>query len=177
MVGESALHSKMTFLMCFYIPLSFLMCFYIPLSFQEFCGFSFHLRIFFIYMNMSPLLVKDFIFWPRHGTHAFEQWEFFSLLRLMWYGTSIHNSHLSRTRDTHTSCQALGSWALITCFNNLGLSRLGFEHPIFRMQSECSNQLHICWGCITIFFNKDKRKFLTGWYVSYTCFVAVSSVY
>ena len=28
-----------------------------------------------------------------------------------------------------------------TCFNDLGLSRLEFEHPTFRMRGERSNQL------------------------------------
>ena len=33
---------------------------------------------------------------------------------------------------THTCCQAFGSGAVTTCFNDLGLLRLGFEHPTVR---------------------------------------------
>ena len=44
-----------------------------------------------------------------------------------------------RTRDTRTFCRAFGSWALTsccftTCFYDLGLSGLGFEHRTFRMR-------------------------------------------
>ena len=34
-----------------------------------------------------------------------------------------------RTRDTHTYYRAFSSGAVTTSFNDLGLSRLGFEHP------------------------------------------------
>ena len=34
-----------------------------------------------------------------------------------------------RTRDTHTLCHAFGRGDVTTCFNDLGLSRLEFEHP------------------------------------------------
>ena len=35
--------------------------------------------------------------------------------------------------------------AVTTCFNDLGLSRLGFEHPTFRMRGEHCNRLpHRC---------------------------------
>ena len=46
--------------------------------------------------------------------------------------------------------QAYGSGAVTTCFPDLGLSWLGFEHPTFRMQGERSNRLcprdgFCCW--------------------------------
>ena len=41
-----------------------------------------------------------------------------------------------RTRDTHTCCQGLGSGAITTCFNDVGLSRPGIEPPISRMRGE-----------------------------------------
>ena len=34
--------------------------------------------------------------------------------------------------DTKTYCQAFGSGAVISCFNNLGLSQPGFKHLNFR---------------------------------------------
>ena len=48
---------------------------------------------------------------------------------------------ISETRDTHTYCRALSSGAVTTCFTDLGMLRLGFEHPIFRLQGQCSNPL------------------------------------
>ena len=46
------------------------------------------------------------------------------------------------TRDTHTYCRAFDSGAVTTCFNALGLSRLWFEDPTFRLQGKRSNRLH-----------------------------------
>ena len=40
-----------------------------------------------------------------------------------------------RTRDTHTYHWAFSSGAITTCFYDLGLSRLGCEHPTFRLRS------------------------------------------
>ena len=42
--------------------------------------------------------------------------------------------------DTHTYCLAFGRGVVTICFN-LGLSRLGFEHPTFRLRGERSNSL------------------------------------
>ena len=38
------------------------------------------------------------------------------------------------SRNIHTYCRAFGNGAVPTCFNDLGLSRLGFEHPTFRLR-------------------------------------------
>ena len=35
---------------------------------------------------------------------------------------------IMRTRDSYTCCRPLSSGAVTTCFQDLGLSRLGFEH-------------------------------------------------
>ena len=43
-----------------------------------------------------------------------------------------------RTRDTHTYCRAFSSGAVTTCFYDLGLSRLGFEHPTYRLRGQHS---------------------------------------
>ena len=42
---------------------------------------------------------------------------------------------------TQGYCQAFSSGPANACFYNLGLSRLGFEHPILRMRVERSNRL------------------------------------
>ena len=52
-------------------------------------------------------------------------------------------------RDIHTLCRAFGSGDDITCFNDVGLSRLGFEHSTFRFQSERSNPLRHGCGYLT----------------------------
>ena len=50
-------------------------------------------------------------------------------------------TYAPRTHDTHSYCQAFGSREVTTCFYDFGLSRLGLEHPTFRLQGECSNSL------------------------------------
>ena len=51
-----------------------------------------------------------------------------------------------KTHDTHTCCQEFSRGAVTNCFNDLGLSWLGFEHQIFRMRGKCSNHLCHCRG-------------------------------
>ena len=41
----------------------------------------------------------------------------------------------------HFLCQSFGSWAVFTCLNDIRLSRLGFEHPTYRLRGERSNPL------------------------------------
>ena len=43
-------------------------------------------------------------------------------------GSLVCHTYSPRTRDTHTYCRAFDSGAVTTCFNYLGLSRLGFEN-------------------------------------------------
>ena len=57
-------------------------------------GFLVLLENFFTHMETSPSLVKGCKFWPMLGIHAIEQWKFFSVPHLLWYGTSVYNSHL-----------------------------------------------------------------------------------
>ena len=64
---------------------------------------------------------------------ATEQWGFFSVPHLLWHGTS---DPCIMTRGTRSI------WTVTTRFNDLGLSRLGFEHPTLCMRGECSNHLH-----------------------------------
>ena len=49
-----------------------------------------------------------------------------------WHLISWHRD----TRDTHTYCRALSSGAVTTCFYDLGLSGLRFEHPTFRLRGQ-----------------------------------------
>ena len=41
-----------------------------------------------------------------------------------------------------------GRGAVTTCFNDIGLSWLGFGHPTFRLRGECSNSLRHRRGCL-----------------------------
>ena len=42
-------------------------------------------------------------------------------------------------RDTYTYCRVFGRGAVSTCIYDLGLSRLEFEQPTFRMQTQRFN--------------------------------------
>ena len=53
----------------------------------------------------------------------------------------LFKSTLPRTRDTHTYCQAFSSEAVAICVYDLGRSRLGFEHPTYRLQGRRSSPL------------------------------------
>ena len=59
---------------------------------------------------------------------AVEHWGFFCVPHLLWHGAS------PRTSDTSTYCWAFSSVAVTTCFYDLGLSRLWFEHRTFRLR-------------------------------------------
>ena len=101
---------------------------------------------------------------------AIEQWEFFSVPHLLW--------HLwwssGRIRDTHTYCRVYSSGAVTTCFYVLGLSRLGFEHPTFRLRGQYSNPVRHRRGRLiwmkyfrmvfrnVINFNEKLQKMLTS---------------
>ena len=89
----------------------------------------------FTHMETSPL--------PIHDTHS--HWAVSVIwratptvtqgVRLLWSSPRIH--------DTRTCCRGFSSGAVATCFNQLGLSRLGFEHPTYRLRGECSNPLRL----------------------------------
>ena len=61
---------------------------------------------------------------------------------LLWHRASVFNCYL-RGSVTLTS----GSGDVTTCFSDLCLSRLGFEHRTFRVQSERTYQLRHPGGC------------------------------
>ena len=86
-------------------------------------------REFFTHMKTSPLPVKDCKIWQRSALMAIEQWELFSVLHPLWHGASVYNGKLR------------GPVTLTTCLYDLGLSRLGFEHPTFRLRGERSYPL------------------------------------
>ena len=92
-------------------------------------------------IDMSQLRVKGLEFWPMLDICSY--WAvkvlYPATLTVTW---GIHLSLSSpRNRDTYTCCRAFGSGAVNTWFYDLGVSRLGFGHPTFRMRGECSNRL------------------------------------
>ena len=69
---------------------------------------------------------------------AIKQWGFFSVPHLLWLGLSVYKLMVI-SNDTHINCREFGSGAVtLTCFYDLCLSRLGFEHPTFRLRGEHS---------------------------------------
>ena len=72
---------------------------------------------------------------------AFEKWGFFSVPHLLWHGESISTGHPRGPVTLIPIAKRFFGWAVTICFNDLGLSRLGFEHPTFRLRGERSNRL------------------------------------
>ena len=59
-----------------------------------------------------------------------------------------NNTRVFITRhDTHNYCRVFSSWAVTSCFYDLGLSRLGLKHPTFHLRGKRSNPLrHLSGG-------------------------------
>ena len=112
-------------------------------------------------METSPLLVKGCKFFTS-ALMAIEQCRFLSAPHLLWHGASVYNGLASaRTRDTHTYCRAFSSGAVATCFYDLGLSRLGFEHPMFRLRGKHSNPLRHRRGWRKLIWQVENKYYLT----------------
>ena len=99
-----------------------------------------HSRIFYSYGDITSLQILTFVrnSWP------FKQRGFLSMPRLLWHPFIMV---ISKARDTHTCCRAIGSGAVTTCFYDWGLSRLGFEHSTFRMRGERTKRMRHRSGC------------------------------
>ena len=65
---------------------------------------------------------------------AIEQWRFFSVL--LWHGATVYDDHLRGPLTLTPIVERLA-----VDFYDLGLSRLGFQQPNFRLRGERSNQL------------------------------------
>ena len=76
----------------------------------------------------------------RSARMSIEQLRFFSVPQLLNTG---HPYIMVITENPwHTYCWAFSWGAVTTCFYDLCLSRLGFEHPTVRLRGERSNRLH-----------------------------------
>ena len=90
-------------------------------------------------METSSLPVKGLKFLLL----AIEQGGLFSVPYLLWHGTSAYDGHLRGPMSlTLALAFSSGAFTTYTCLSDLDQSRLGFEHPSFRMRNECSNRLH-----------------------------------
>ena len=78
---------------------------------------------------------------------AIEQWWFFNVQHLLWHGASWSSPRIC---DTHPKmyCRAFGSGAVTICFYDLSLSRMGFEHPTFRLRANARRCCYCC--CIVV---------------------------
>ena len=103
--------------------------------FIAFCSFvwvlSSHLRIFHSYGDVS--ITREglqILTYAQHSRPLSSE----GSLACHTYCDTGHPSIMviSKTRDTHTCCQAFSSGAVTTCLYDLGLSQLGFEHSTFR---------------------------------------------
>ena len=72
---------------------------------------------------------------------AIEQWGFFNVPHLLWYGASVYNGHLRGPVTLTPIAEHLAMQLSLPVFNDLGLWRLGFEPQNFRSWGESSNQL------------------------------------
>ena len=88
---------------------------------------------------MSPLPMNGCKFWPMFGTYGHEVLK--SMPHLLWHGSSVYNGHLWGPMMTHLM-PSIWQWSChYTCFNDLDLSQLRFEHPTSRLQGKGSNPL------------------------------------
>ena len=88
---------------------------------------------------------------------AIEQWGFFSMPHILWHGTSVNNGHL---RGHSHLLQSVLHETAFTWFNDLDLSRVGFEHPSFRLPSERSNRLR---------HRRANRRYITNNCLIFVC--------
>ena len=103
-------------------------------------GFIVSLENFHLYRNVSiageGLQIRTYFrqSWPLSSEsslagHTTATWG----IRLRWSS--------QMTRDFHTYCRAFSNGAVTTCFYDVGPSRLGFEHPTFRLRDQRFNRL------------------------------------
>ena len=85
---------------------------------------------------------------------AIEQWGFFSMPHILW---PVNNGHL---RGHSHIFQSVLHEAAFTWFNDLGLSRVGFEHPSLRLPGEHSNRLR---------HRRANRRYITNNSLIFVC--------
>ena len=87
-----------------------------------------------------PLPVKGYK-WPILRNHDY--WAFFIVLHILWHTASVYNGHLRGLLIHIFVAKQLTVKLSLPVYNDLRLSRLGFEHPTFRLRAERSNRLRL----------------------------------
>ena len=93
-----------------------------------------HYLCIFIYVSITRKL------YIRYWLNGYWAVRVLHVPHLLWHGASVWNGHI-RGSVKHTYSRAFGSGTVSTCFYGLGLLRLEFEHPAFRLRGGCSNWL------------------------------------
>ena len=106
-------------------------------------GFTSHSRIFHSYEDVT--ITSEQLY---SALMALEQCGFYSVPHLLWHRASVYNCHLGEPVILIPVAKRLAVELSLPVFYDLGLSRLGFEHPIFRMRGKRSNRLR----------HRDKKK-------------------
>ena len=66
---------------------------------------------------------------------AIGEWGYFRVPHLLWHGASVFNIHLRRPVTLTLIAERL-EWSCHYLFYDLDVSRLGFEHPAFRLRGQ-----------------------------------------
>ena len=102
-------------------------------------------REFAIHVETSCTVIGEglqILTYARHSCMVIELWGFFKVPHLLWHGPSVYNLHLRGPVTLAPNLwRALGSGAVTTCFNDIGLSLLGLKHPNFRLWGDRSYPL------------------------------------
>ena len=95
---------------------------------------------FFTCMETSPLPGKGCKFLPMLGTHGHWSSSIEGSFACHTYCDTRYPfiTVISEDPCTKTYCRAFSSGAVTTCFYDLGMSRLGFEHLTFRLRGQRS---------------------------------------
>ena len=125
------------------------------------------------HMETSPLPMKGCKFWPILGTHDLWAVRVLERSNSLWDGGHPFNMTISENPWTHTHIRTFGIGAVTTCFNDLGLLRLGFKHSLFCSRGELSNPLRNRLGyqnlkICTVETNLQTTEWRTRWNSGYT---------
>ena len=117
--------------------------------------FFVYLDNFSLILETSLLPIKGCTFLPMLDTY--DQWamRFFSVPHLLWHGPSVYNGHLRGPVTLTLNAEPFVSGTVTTCFYDLGLSWLGFQHPTIRLRGELSNPLHHRRAACMYFWNNS----------------------
>ena len=111
--------------------------------------FSLEVKIFLFNSNKIDCLFG--VFHPTQYSYPIHSYEDVDItgeeLKILKHAFKIWDSHLRRPLTLTSVAERLAEELSLPFFTiDIGLSRLGFEHPTFSMQSKRSNRLRHCRG-------------------------------